>query len=80
MARPSTADAHDPPVVLLRGLAGQRESKSAPLSGIEKHRLVLACSDGQRALLFAVSVGRITRIDAIRNPAKLRGLSVRRCA
>jgi RNA polymerase sigma-70 factor (ECF subfamily) len=37
--------------------------------------LVLASSDGHRAALsFVVSDGRITRIDAIRNPGKLRRL------
>jgi hypothetical protein len=37
--------------------------------------LVLASGDGQRAALsFVVSDGRITRIDAIRNPEKLRHL------
>lgn len=39
--------------------------------------LVLPGGDGQRAALsFVVSEGRITRIDAIRNPDKLRRLSV----
>jgi len=37
--------------------------------------LVLSSSDGHRsALSFVVSDGRITRIDAIRNPEKLRRL------
>ena len=37
--------------------------------------LVLSSVDGQRAALsFAVSDGRITRIDAVRNPEKLRRL------
>jgi RNA polymerase sigma-70 factor (ECF subfamily) len=43
--------------------------------------LVLGGSDGERAALsFVVSDARISRIDAIRNPEKLRHLSVRRCA
>jgi RNA polymerase sigma-70 factor (ECF subfamily) len=37
--------------------------------------LVLAGGDGNRsALSFVVSDGRITRIDAVRNPEKLRHL------
>jgi RNA polymerase sigma-70 factor (ECF subfamily) len=41
--------------------------------------LVLAGTDGERAALsFVVSHGRVTRIDAIRNPEKLRRLRVSR--
>jgi RNA polymerase sigma-70 factor (ECF subfamily) len=40
--------------------------------------MVLAGSDGHRAALsFVVIGGRITRIDAVRNPEKLRRLSRR---
>jgi RNA polymerase sigma-70 factor (ECF subfamily) len=43
--------------------------------------LVLAGSDGERAALsFVVADGRIARIDAVRNPEKLRHLGVRRRA
>jgi RNA polymerase sigma-70 factor (ECF subfamily) len=50
---------HDPTEIELNGQLG----------------LMLASRDGHRAALsFVVSDGRITRIDAVRNPEKLRRL------
>jgi hypothetical protein len=61
--------------------AGANEPYAPPLSSemmLNGHfGLVLAGSDGQRAALpLAVSDGRVTRVDAMRSPAKPRRLSV----
>ena len=74
--RPSNVGSRPQPGQALRSTFSRRATREPielELNG--QLALVLPSNDGHRAALsFVVSDGRITRIDAIRNPEKLRRL------